>query len=201
MTELLKSLQESGLAQAIRTDLFLFPMIEITHVIALTLVFGTVLIVDLRILGIASIDRTVRKVEADVLKWTWAGFAIALVTGSLMFLSNATGYAKNLPFLLKLGLLFAAGLNLLVFELTTRKKLDQWDQNPSGPKGARISALLSILLWTGVIVTGRWIGFTTTQRTDVVEAPPPEMDFDDFLGGGDDVFPADGEPADEAGTE
>lgn len=183
LTDIFKSLEETGLAQSIRTDLYLFPVIEVIHVIALTLVFGTIFIVDLRILGVASIDRAVRKVERDVLKWTWGGFAVAVVTGFLMFISNAQAYVANLPFQLKMLLLVAAGLNLLVFELTARRKLADWDELPRGPTPARTAAMLSILIWASVIFAGRWIGFTISETANQVEAPPPEIDFDDFLGG------------------
>lgn len=181
---LLQTLDESAAAAAIRDNVYLFPAIETVHVIALTLVFGTIFIVDLRILGAAWIDRRVRQVEADTLKWTWAGFALAVLTGSLMFLSNAQVYARNLPFLVKLILLAAAGLNLLVFQFASRRKVEEWDTARTAPLGARIAAMLSILLWTGVIVSGRWIGFTTRQDDTAIEAPSPDMDFDALLDGG-----------------
>lgn len=180
------SLEETGLAQYIREGLYPFPLIEVVHVIALALVFGTIFIVDLRILGVASVERAVRAVERDVLKWTWGGFVVAVVTGLLMFISNASNYVANLPFQIKMGLLLAAGLNLLIFELGARRKLDQWDLLPRAPQAARIAALLSIVIWTSVIFAGRWIGFTISQTANEAveaEAPPPEMDFDDFLSG------------------
>src|SRR5207247_7231080 len=92
---LLASLQASGLAGRIRNSLLLFPLIESTHVIGLTMVFGTIAIIDLRLLGIASTRRPFSRVASDVLKWTWGAFALTVATGLLMFITNATVYYQN----------------------------------------------------------------------------------------------------------
>jgi len=180
LTAVFKALEASSPAAAIRASLYLFPAIETIHVIALALVFGTILIVDLRLLGLASTARRVHKVEADLLKWTWGGFVVAAVTGLLMFITNAQVYADSLPFRLKLVALALAGLNMVVFEFTTHRSIKDWDDQPRAPTAGRVAAILSILLWTAVIFTGRWIGFTTSHAT-VELKPPAGVDFDDFL--------------------
>jgi hypothetical protein len=73
---LLKSVEMSALAVRIRDSLLLFPLIESTHVFGLALVFGTIVIIDLRLLGIASIRRPFRRLASDILKWTCAAFAL-----------------------------------------------------------------------------------------------------------------------------
>src|ERR1700719_5143565 len=89
ITALLKSLEASGLANRIRDSLWLFPLIESTHVIGLTLVFGTIAIIDLRLLGIASTQRSFKRMASDILKWTWAAFALRQLTGQACFSTNA----------------------------------------------------------------------------------------------------------------
>jgi len=181
---ILEALDASGLSKAIRDSLFLFPMLEAVHVMGLALVFGTILAVDLRLLGLAWSDRPVSKVAGEGLKWTWAAFALAVLTGALMFTTNAEVYFHNTPFRLKMLMMALAGLNMVVFHFVTQRSMDRWDQGVAPPAGAKIAAVLSLALWVGVIGAGRWIGFTVTRAADV--APPPaDVNFDDFLGGAD----------------
>ena len=101
----LASVQSSHLATGIRDSLYLFPLIESFHVFGLTLVFGTIAIVDLRLLGIASIRRPFRRITSDIMKWTWAAFALTVTTGALMFTTNASVYYRNFFFRTKILLL------------------------------------------------------------------------------------------------
>jgi hypothetical protein len=114
ITAFLKSLEESGLANRIRDSMWLFPLIESTHVFGLAMVFGTIAIIDLRLLGIASTQRSFKRMASDILKWTWAAFALAALTGSLMFITNGRVYYHNFFFRTKMLLLLLAGINILV---------------------------------------------------------------------------------------
>ena len=86
---LIARLEASGLATGIRNSIYLFPVIESVHVIGLTMVFGTILIIDLRLLGFASTQRSFTAVASDVFTWTWLAFAVTVTTGGLMFITNA----------------------------------------------------------------------------------------------------------------
>src|SRR5437867_5329174 len=98
-------LESSKLATGIRDSLYLFPLIESFHVLGLTMVFGTTVIVDLRLLGIASIGRPFTRITSDVMKWTWAFFGWTAATGVLMFITNANVYYHNFFFRTKIVLL------------------------------------------------------------------------------------------------
>ncbi len=176
----LKWLEASGLATRIRDSLFLFPLIESTHVLGLALVFGTIAIIDLRLLGIASTERSFQRMASDILKWTWAAFALTALTGALMFITNASVYYHNFFFRTKMLLLALAGINMLFFELTAGRTIHRWDQAPSAPRTGKAVAVLSLALWIGIIFMGRIIGFTTT-RAATATPPPTSVDFDDFL--------------------
>jgi Family of unknown function (DUF6644) len=177
---LLKSLEASGLATRIRDSLFLFPLLESTHVIGLSLVFGTIAIIDLRLLGIASTRRPFQRMASDILKWTWGTFALTALTGALMFTTNASVYYHNFYFRAKMLLLVLTGINMLVFELTAGRTIRGWNHAPSAPRAGKAVAVLSLAMWIGIIFMGRLIGFTTT-RADVVK--PAGVNFDDFLQG------------------
>jgi hypothetical protein len=179
---LLKSLEASGIATRIRDSVFLFPMIESTHVIGLALVFGTIAVIDLRLLGIASTHRSFKRMWSDILKWTWGAFALTALTGSLMFTTNASVYYHNFYFRTKMLLLVLTGINMLFFELTAGRTIHGWDQAPSAPRAGKAVAVLSLAMWIGIICMGRLIGFTTT-RAAVAPPPPAGVSFDDFLQG------------------
>jgi hypothetical protein len=183
----LKWLEASTLATRIRDSLYLFPLIESIHVIGLALVFGTILIIDLRLLGTASTQRPFTRMASEILKWTWAAFALTALTGTLMFITNAGVYYNNFYFRTKMLLLALAGINMLAFELTAGRTIHRWDQAPSAPPAGRAVAALSLVIWIGVICAGRLIGFTTTRA---VEPPPADINFEDFL----QAPPAESEP-------
>ena len=178
----LESLEASGLATTIRDSLLLFPLIESTHVFGLSLVFGTIAIIDLRLLAIASTQRSFKRMASEILKWTWAAFALTALTGTLMFITNAQVYYHNVFFRTKMLMLVLAGINILVFELTAGRTIHRWDKAPSVPPAGKAVAALSLAIWIGIISMGRLIGFTTT-RAAVVEPPPAGVNFDDFLQG------------------
>src|ERR1700738_4553174 len=105
----LKWLEATSLATEIRENEILFPWVESAHVLAITLVVGSISIVDLRLVGLASLDRPVGKLTRDVLPCIWVAFAFAAVTGSLLFSAKAGGYDGNFFFRGKLILLVVAG--------------------------------------------------------------------------------------------
>jgi hypothetical protein len=146
---------------AIRENESLFPWIESIHVLAITAVVGSIAIVDLRLLGVASRDRTVTRLTKDVLPLTWTAFAIAALTGVLMFISNAVNYAHNFYFQIKILLLVLAAVNMLFFHFVTGRDVDGWGASAqTTPLKARLAGGASLLLWIGVVAFGRWIGFT-----------------------------------------
>lgn len=160
----LESLETSGLGQAMSGEsgwVWLFPIIETCHVLALAVVFGSIAMVDLRLLGLTTRDSAVSRLSADILPYTWVAFSVAVLTGSLMFLSRATTYFYNWAFLLKMLCLALAGVNMLIVNFGAYRRVLDWDLQLPPPASARAAGATSLLLWTAVIVFGRWIGFST----------------------------------------
>ena len=152
--------ENSGLADNIRENDVLFPLIESMHVVAICLVVGSILVVDLRLLGLASIHRSLSRVTSGILPLTWSAFAVAVTSGLLLFISNATKYLGNGYFVAKIFLICAAGLNMAIFHGISAKDLPRWENETLLPLPARLAGGLSILLWVSVVICGRWIGFT-----------------------------------------
>jgi hypothetical protein len=160
IADFLQGIEDTGIATSIRESALLFPLFESIHVIALSFVFGTVLFVDLRLLGLASRKVAVTRLTNDLLPWTWGAFALSAVTGLLLLSSTAVRYFDNTPLRFKFFFMALAGVNMLVFHFVTYKNVSSWDNAAVPPNPARLAGGLSILLWVLVIFFGRWIGFT-----------------------------------------
>jgi hypothetical protein len=138
----------------LRSAPLVYPTLEALHIIAIAVTFGTLWIVDLRLLGVrlfglSSID--VRTLAMAALPWTLLGFVLAATVGSLMFLARATDLINNGAFLTKMLLLFAAATNAAILH----------SRGPLNPESlaTRLQAALSLLVWIAIIVCGRWIAY------------------------------------------
>ncbi|MEY2855070.1 MAG: hypothetical protein RL030_2202 [Pseudomonadota bacterium] len=156
MNSFLEWLQMTALA--VRVSEVWFPWVESLHVVSLAMVVGTVFIVDTRLIGLTSRHLRFTYVSERLLPWTWGAFVVAAITGILMFMSNAQGYASNTPFLIKMGLLVLAGLNMAYFQFVTYRSVASWDAGRPIP-AARAAGMASLTLWILIIGFGRWIGF------------------------------------------
>jgi hypothetical protein len=162
--QLLSAIESWPISAALRGEMpgteWLFPIIETLHVMALTIVFGSIAMVDLRLLGIASRDSLVSRLSSEVLPWTWTAWCSAAVFGTLMFMAKATTYAGNLQFRLKFVCMALAAVNMLIFHFGAYRQVARWDSGPT-PLSAKAAGAASLSLWMGVVFFGRWVGFTT----------------------------------------
>jgi hypothetical protein len=158
--DLISYFENTALADNIRENDLLFPLVESVHVVAICLVVGSILAVDLRLLGFASSNWPVSRVTRGILPLTWGAFVVAITSGGLLFISNATKYLGNGFFVAKMFLIGAAGLNMVIFHMIGAKNLPRWENDARLPLPARLAGGVSILLWIAVVACGRWIGFT-----------------------------------------
>ena len=135
-----------------------FPLLESLHVIGSMFVVGSIAMVDLRLLGVSGRGHAVARLTREILPWTWGAFTLAAVTGAGMFISQATRYAGNPAFQLKLVLLVLAGVNMAVYHLRFAPGTGEWDVAGSMPRAARVAGGCSLTLWVGITLAGRWIG-------------------------------------------
>ena len=135
-----------------------FPFLESIHVVAITMVVGSILMVDLRLLGFAARLYPASRIWRELVPWTWGAFILSLPTGFGMFMTRAGHYAGNPAFRLKLLLLLLAGLNMAIFQLRSIRSVESWDTNERPPTAARVAGAASLLLWAGVVLAGRWTG-------------------------------------------
>ncbi|HEY1837008.1 MAG TPA: DUF6644 family protein [Rhizomicrobium sp.] len=148
-----QALDSSALATGIKGSLWLFPAIEAVHLLALALLGGAVLMLDLRLLGAGLIRQPVAAVERNARPWLIGAIATLIVTGVLIGISEALKLYDKDAFWVKM----AALAVVLVF--TFAVKLPMARRGVSG-LAAKVLATLSILLWLTVAMAGRWIGFS-----------------------------------------
>lgn len=154
----LASIEASGLGQAMRQWLWLYPSVEIVHVTGIALLFGSIAVLDLRLLGLSR-SVPVKKLAGHVLPWTAASFLLIVPSGMMMFVAHATDFLSNPVFPIKMGLILAAGINAAVFHTTVFKTVAGWDLDALPPAAARAAGALSLLVWISVIACGRLLAY------------------------------------------
>jgi hypothetical protein len=135
-----------------------FPLMESLHVLSITMMLGAILMVDLRVLGFAASRYTVLQVSNELVPWAAIAFIFATFTGLAMFITRASVHIVNPAFQIKLLLIFLAGINIAVFHFQTLRSVTTWNTTQMAPSSARLAAGLSLILWCGVMLAGRWVG-------------------------------------------
>lgn len=143
------------LAQALRDDAWLYPIVEIVHIVGFTILVGAAAMFDLRLLGFGRM-LPVQALARHLLPWSWVGLLLIVPSGLLM-LSTQPELLGNDVFLLKLALIVAAGVNALVFHAGPWRRAARWPD--IAPAWARLHAVLSLLLWIAVIACGRLLAY------------------------------------------
>jgi hypothetical protein len=162
---LIAAIHDTTLAAYIRGDFpgteWVFPIIETIHVLCLTVVFGSIAMVDMRLLGLVGRRVPFTKLYRELIPWTWAAFAGAVVFGSILAAGKIQDYAHSPVFMAKFVLMGLAGLNMIAFHIGAYRNVASWDKAVRTPTGARLAGALSHVFWISVIVCGRWVGFVT----------------------------------------
>ncbi len=144
---------------ALRESLWVYPLIETVHVLALCLFLGFATMLDLRLLGVALRRTPVTDIMQRLMPWTWTGFALMVTSGLLLFYSDPVKFSGNPYFRLKVATLAAAGLNGWIFHVTVYRRVTEWDRAPVTPRRARLAGVLSLALWSAVVILGRLIAY------------------------------------------
>ena len=158
ITAFLDALQSLSWAVFIHKKAWAFTTVQVVHFFTVSMVLGTIAIVDLRLLGFVAIKRPFAELSRKLLPFTWAAFVVAVAAGSLLFTSRATEYFVNPVFWIKMALIVVAGINMMIFEFITVRDVQKWNLDPTPPP--RLAGGISIACWILVVVFGRLIAFT-----------------------------------------
>jgi hypothetical protein len=156
------ALEASALGQAMRQWLWLYPAVETVHIVGIALLFGSIAVLDLRLLGFSR-NIPVQRLARHVLPWSAASFLLIVPSGLLMFTAHATDFISSPVFVIKMCLLMAAGVNAALFHSVVFPSVEVWDSEEMRrlrpPPSARISAAVSLLIWISVIACGRLLAY------------------------------------------
>jgi hypothetical protein len=151
-------LETSGIAVAMRQWLWLYPAVEIAHIVGFAVLVGAAFMFDLRLLGLSR-ALPVTAMATHLLPWARLALLLVAPTGFLMFAAHATEFVGNPAFRLKLLLIAGALLNAGLFHRWPFRGVADWDTELPAPGMARLAGGLSLLLWTGVISCGRLLAY------------------------------------------
>lgn len=154
----LAALEMSPIAVTMRHDLWLYPIVEIVHISGFVVLVGSIVVLDLRLLGLS---RTLpaRELARHILPWTLGALLFIVPTGLLMFMTHASDFIANPAFQLKLALIGLAGVNAALFHTGALRTTAEWDVAGESPRAVKVHAAVSLVLWAGVIACGRLLAY------------------------------------------
>lgn len=152
-------LDDSRLGLAMRGELWLYPIVEVVHIIGFVVLVGSVFMFDLRVLGLSK-DIAVTALARHLLRWSLAALILIVPAGLMMFTAHPHDFATNNIFILKLSLIATAGLNAALFHVGVYRSVARWNTAIAAPAMAKVQAVLSMGLWVTVVLCGRLLAYT-----------------------------------------
>jgi hypothetical protein len=159
LVDLFQWLNESAVSVWLREGEWQFPIIETIHILGLGLSVGTILWVDLRLIGFVTTRHRVSEIVGPLEPWAMTGFAVMFVSGLLLFLAEPMKCFTTLSFQLKAIMLVLAGLNVWYFHTKVYPSVAEWDDAAVAPWRAKMVGVVSMFLWFGIIIAGRWTAY------------------------------------------
>ena len=145
-----ESLEQVGWVKYLGSTGWLYSSVSVVHYFTLLFFIGTIVLVDLRILGFADRNQTISALAEQLLPWTWIGFALAMISGFLLFTTDAGDYAPDHVFQAKMLVILVA----VIFTVVVHRGQKSWNKLPKIPFGVKLIAGVSLLLWLGAILAG-----------------------------------------------
>jgi hypothetical protein len=144
---------------AMRGSVWMYPIVEVLHIVGFVILVGAVFMFDLRVLGFSRF-LPVHTLGRHVLRWSASGLLLVVPAGLMMFSAHPQDFASNGVFLTKLCLIATAGINAALFHVGVYRSVGDWDKDVAAPPLAKAQALLSMALWIAVITCGRFLAYT-----------------------------------------
>jgi hypothetical protein len=140
---------------AIRESLYGYPFLLTAHVVSMCLFAGLVVMMDLRLVGVANRTTPFSEVQRRLFPWQMLGLTLNAITGTVLFYGQPMRYYGKIFFWTKMVLMVLAGLNAMAFHRTTYRAVGSWDVGVEPPFAAKVAGVVSLILWAGVVVFGR----------------------------------------------
>jgi len=147
---------------ALRESQYVMPWVFVFHVVSMCMFAGTILMMDLRLLGVGYMQTPFSQVQRRLFPWQIAAMVVSSMTGLALVWGNPMNYVTNIIFWVKMVAMGIAGLNAMAFHFITEYTVIDWDAGKTPPSGARLAGWLSIILWVNVVVAGRLMPYALT---------------------------------------
>jgi len=152
-------LSETEWSIALRESLYLYPWIESAHVLSISLFVGTLIFIELRLIGLSFLALSISELNSKILPISIFGFCLMTLTGALLFYAIPVRTYQSIFFRIKILLIILAGINAFLFHRQMYKEGDSWDEGEFIPGSVKIKSVVSLVLWIFVIISGRMIAY------------------------------------------
>jgi len=152
-----EALEQMPWVQTLSGTGWMYASVSVVHYFSIFICIGTIVILDLRILGLTARGQTATQLADQLSPWTWTFLALALVSGFLEFATGAGDYVQTWPFRVKMLVILAA----IALTIIVRSNVPRWDRLPQMPASAKVLAAASLVLWIGSILAGTEIAALT----------------------------------------
>lgn len=159
LTELSLWISNTPASLWIGTHFWAIPIMQVIHILAIAAAFGSVLMINLRILKLVGGSRTMTQTVRRYLPWTWWSLVFLVISGFGMIVGEPVRELVNPVFWIKVGLIIFMVLVSLGFQSTVRRNMAQWEVTHDGRMAFRFGAAGLIVLWCAIMVAGRWIAY------------------------------------------
>jgi hypothetical protein len=153
-------LSNTPLSKTLQDQAWVVPMSQSIHIIAVSVVFGSAVMINLRLLGVGRSGRSVSQLSNTLIPWMWGGLAVLLFTGLIQTITEPVRQFVTPMFWAKMTMIIVVATMTALYAQAVRRHAPEWDTASSRPVRARVFAILSTLLWLAIIVCGRFIGYT-----------------------------------------
>jgi uncharacterized membrane protein SirB2 len=138
---------------------WIIPAVQSVHILAIAIVMSSVIMVDLRLLGLMGHSQSISGLTRRFIPWVWCSLVVLLLTGIVLITAEPRRDLLNPVFQAKMALVVVAIIVTAIFQETVRRNMEFWDLSPRSRWGAWITAVVSLLVWTAIVVCGRWIAY------------------------------------------
>ncbi|HVO45676.1 MAG TPA: DUF6644 family protein [Steroidobacteraceae bacterium] len=152
-------LEHTPLSQTLQNTEWIIPAVQTVHILSVAAVMSSVVMIDLRLLGISGRDQAIRAVAGRFLPYVWWPLPILLASGALLIVAEPARALENPVFIIKMSLLVLAAVLTLACQIPLRRDATYWEHSPARRRTARLIAVLSLPVWIAIVFAGRWIAY------------------------------------------
>jgi hypothetical protein len=156
-------LANTPFSQLIQNVSWIIPAVQSVHIVCIAIVMGSVALIDLRLLGVTARSQSISNLTSRLLPWVWVALVILLCSGAILAIGEPVRSLENPAFQAKMLMLLCVGSLTFFFQRMVRSDTAFWELSPARRATAKLTAIVSLLLWVGIVFAGRWIAYMDTS--------------------------------------